>query len=140
MKTESRQKPDSSRRSASPQPEKPKELYLKIPYHILNIPEIGLPEKVLLAHFYSFGKKGCWQSNATLAKMFMTTRRTIGRWIGNIQKTGKIRQNVRKVTTGLSGSARIRMLLQRSKSTAIPDKTGPLHLDRNVQPPRTIMV
>ncbi len=65
--------------------EKPKEFYLKIPYHILNITEIGLPEKVLLAHFYSFGKKGCWQSNATLAKMFMTTPRTIQRWLANIE-------------------------------------------------------
>jgi len=36
---------------------KPKELYLKIPYHILNIPGLGLCEKVLLAHIYSFGEK-----------------------------------------------------------------------------------
>lgn len=28
----------------------PKELYLKIPYHILNISGINLCEKVLLAH------------------------------------------------------------------------------------------
>ena len=46
------------------------ERYLKIPYHILNIAELGLSEKVLLAHIYSFGDKGCWQSNATLADIF----------------------------------------------------------------------
>jgi len=38
---------------------KPKERYLKIPYHILNIKRLGLSEKVLLAHIYSFGEKGC---------------------------------------------------------------------------------
>jgi len=40
---------------------KPKELYLKIPYHILNITDVNLCEKVILAHIYSFGEKGCWQ-------------------------------------------------------------------------------
>jgi len=29
---------------------RPTELYLKVPYHILNIPGLGLCEKVLLAH------------------------------------------------------------------------------------------
>jgi hypothetical protein len=38
-----------------------KELYLKVPYHILNIPSLGLCEKALLAHIYSFGEKGCCQ-------------------------------------------------------------------------------
>jgi hypothetical protein len=35
-----------------------KERYLKVPYHILNLTSIGLCEKLLLAHFYSFGEKG----------------------------------------------------------------------------------
>jgi hypothetical protein len=39
----------------------PKELYLNVPYQILNIPDLSLCEKVLLAHIYSFGEKGCWQ-------------------------------------------------------------------------------
>ena len=60
------------------------EPYLKIPGHILNIPEIGLCEKVLLAHIYSFGAKGCWQSNQTLAEIFMTNTRTIRRWVNKI--------------------------------------------------------
>ena len=44
-----------------------KERYLKIPYHILNLPGLGLSEKVLLAHIHSYGAKRCWESNATLA-------------------------------------------------------------------------
>ena len=63
-----------------------KELYLKIPYHILNLQGIGLSEKVLLAHIYSFGVKGCWQSNATLAEIFMTSPCTVSRWVANIRK------------------------------------------------------
>jgi len=62
------------------------ELYLKVPYKILNISGISLAEKLLLAHIYSFGAKGCWQSNKTLAEMFMTRDRTIRRWINNISK------------------------------------------------------
>jgi len=68
----------------------PKELYLKIPYHILNIPSLGLPEKVLLAHIYSFGEKGCWQSNATLGKMFFVDGRTISRWLARLKKNALV--------------------------------------------------
>jgi hypothetical protein len=39
---------------------------------------------VLLAHIYSFGQKGCWQSNDTLAKIFMISPRTIKRWLAKI--------------------------------------------------------
>lgn len=62
-----------------------KEHYLKMPYHILNLPALELSEKVLLAHIYSFGEKGCWQSNETLAKMFMTSQRTISRYIAKLK-------------------------------------------------------
>jgi hypothetical protein len=57
------------------------EPYLKIPNHILGLTGLGLSEKVLLAHVYSFGAKGCWQSNATLARIFHTSDRTISRWL-----------------------------------------------------------
>jgi len=69
---------------------KPQEHYLKIPYGILNMREIGQAEKLLLAHIHSFGTKGCWQSNATLGKMFFATPRTITSWIGNLKKVGCI--------------------------------------------------
>jgi len=68
----------------------PTELYLKIPYHILNIPGLGLCEKVLLANIYSFGEKGCWQSNATLGAMFFVEGRTISRWLAQLKKNGLV--------------------------------------------------
>ena len=67
-----------------------KERYLKIPNHILNLCGISLAEKVLLAHFYSFGPKGCWQSNATLREMFMTSPSSISRSIAALKKAGLI--------------------------------------------------
>ena len=62
-----------------------KEPYLKIPAHILNLSQISLCEKALLAHIYSFGAKGCWQSNETLAEIFMVSADTISRWIAKIK-------------------------------------------------------
>ncbi len=62
-----------------------KELYLKVPYHILNIPKLKPSEKMLLAHIYSFGSKGCWQSNETLAEMFMTSKSNISRKLKKIR-------------------------------------------------------
>jgi hypothetical protein len=64
---------------------KPVELYLKIPDRILGIRDLAPGEKMLLAHIYSFGVKGCWQSNQTLAKTFMTSPRAIQRWLAGIK-------------------------------------------------------
>jgi len=63
-----------------------KERYLKIPCHILNIPHLGLCEKVLFAHIYSFGEKGRWQSNETLGEIFMVSPCTVSRWLGRIKQ------------------------------------------------------
>ncbi len=43
-----------------------------------------------MAHIYSFGEKGCWQSNATLAKIFFVKERTISRWVRMLKKAGLI--------------------------------------------------
>jgi hypothetical protein len=59
--------------------------YLKIPYHILNIPGLKPSQKQLLAHIYGFGARGCWQSNRTLAKIFMVSPCTISRWLKDIK-------------------------------------------------------
>lgn len=67
-----------------------KEQYLKVPYHILNIAGLGLCEKMLLAHIYSFGAKGCWQSNQTLGAIFFVGQRTISRWLGEAKKHGHV--------------------------------------------------
>ena len=63
-----------------------KEPYLAIPAHILNLTGIGIPEKVLLAHIYSFGAKGCYQSNKTLAEILMVSERTIIRYLQPIRR------------------------------------------------------
>jgi hypothetical protein len=63
-----------------------KQFYLKIPYEILNLPGLDLCEKVLLAHIYSFGAKGCWQSNETLGAILHVSGRTIQRWLNNITR------------------------------------------------------
>ena len=62
------------------------ERYLKLPYPILNLRDIDLRQKVLLAHIYSFGRKGCYQSNKTLAEIFMVSPDTISRWIAGVRK------------------------------------------------------
>lgn len=74
----------AEKKSKTAEKAKPKEPYLKVPYHILNIRDLGFAEKMLLAHIYSFGEKGCWQSNETLAKIFMTKPRTVRRWLAKI--------------------------------------------------------
>jgi len=69
---------------------KKKENYLNMPDHIRNIPRLGFGEKELLAHIYSFGRKGCWQSNEILGKMFFRKSRTMTNWIANLKKGGHI--------------------------------------------------
>ncbi len=59
---------------------------LWLPNVILNLFDIDDSCKLLLAHFYSFGEKGCYQSNKTLAQIFMATARTITRRISRLEK------------------------------------------------------
>ena len=69
---------------------KPVENYLWITNHILNIHGLRPGPKLLLAHIYSFGVKGCWQKNDTLGKMFFRSTRTISIWIAALKKGGHI--------------------------------------------------
>jgi len=62
-----------------------KEPYLKIPAHILNLGQIGSGEKILLAHIHSFGVRSCWQSNQTLAQIYMVSVPTICRRLNRIK-------------------------------------------------------
>jgi hypothetical protein len=57
---------------------------------IMNNRTLNDSEKMLLAHFDSFGAKGCYQANGTLAEIFMTKPRTIRRRIAKINKAGLI--------------------------------------------------
>jgi hypothetical protein len=61
------------------------EPYLKIPDHILSIRDLGPGEKMLLAHIRSFGAKGCWQSNQTLAEILVVSVPMIRRWLQAIK-------------------------------------------------------
>jgi hypothetical protein len=57
---------------------------------ILNIRSLDDSEKMLLAHFDSFDAKGCYQSNGTLAKIFLSNPRTIRRRIAKIKMAGLV--------------------------------------------------
>ncbi|MCP4614104.1 MAG: helix-turn-helix domain-containing protein [Planctomycetes bacterium] len=67
--------------------EKPKkEGGLWIPNRIRSISRsvLGDSEKMLLAEIYSFGDKGFYKSNETIAKEYMASERTVSRWVTRI--------------------------------------------------------
>ena len=84
--------------------EKAREKYLHVPQHIMKITELSMAEKALLAHIYSFGKKGCWQSNKTLGKLFDVNPRTIKRRLTRIRKFVYVRSPHSRLRTFLAKS------------------------------------
>lgn len=67
--------------------EKPKkEGGVWIPNRIRSISRsvLGDSEKMLLADIYSFGDKGFYKSNETIAKEYMASERTVSRWVARI--------------------------------------------------------
>jgi hypothetical protein len=106
-----------------------KEPYLKMPAHILNLPQIGLCEKVLLAHIYSFGEKGCWQSNETLAEIFMTNTRTIRRWISRIRNFIYVR-NPKGYYRTLWAKSHPEVKTYVDKAGQVPGQKAPLDMDK----------
>jgi hypothetical protein len=107
-----------------------KEPYLKMPAHILNLPQIGLCKKVLLAHIYSFGSKGCWQSNATLAEIFMTNTRTIRRWISRIRNFIHVR-NPKGYYRTLWAKSHSEVRTYVDKTGQVPGHKARLYMDKN---------
>ena len=83
---------------------KSRKKYLHIPQHIMEITELNEGEKLLLAHIYSFGAKGCWQSNKTLGKIFNVVPRTIKRRLAQIRKFVYIRSPHSRLRTFLAKS------------------------------------
>jgi len=116
-----------------------KEHYLKIPSHILNLRDISLPEKVLLAHIYSFGIKDCYQSNATLAKIFMTSATTISRWIAKIHKfiyTKNPKGYYRTLWAKSHPEVQTTVeLWYRGQKIPKPGKKPPVHFSKNAKDP-----
>ena len=84
--------------------ERAKQKYLHVPQHIMEIRELSTAEKLLLAHIYSFGKKGCWQSNQTLGKLFDVAPRTIKRRLARIRKFVYVRSPRSRLRTFLAKS------------------------------------
>ncbi len=66
------------------------ERYLKVPNRIMNMLDLNLPTRLLLAHIDSFGRDGCWANNETLAKIFDVTTRTITERVSQLKKTRRI--------------------------------------------------
>jgi len=64
--------------------------FLKVPYIILVRPDITANEKLLLAHIWSYGTKGCWESNETIGRMFGVTPRQVTTWIGHLKKADSL--------------------------------------------------
>ncbi len=64
--------------------------FLKVPYTILVRPDISANEKLLLAHIWSYGTKGCWESNDTIGRMFGVTPRQVTTWIGHLKKADSL--------------------------------------------------
>ncbi len=69
---------------------KPDEKFLIIPYCILNLPGLSLPEKCLLARIHSFKAKGCYESNQRLAEVFMVSVPTVKRWMQKVLRSGQV--------------------------------------------------
>ena len=62
------------------------ERYLKVPFHILNHPGLNDGERWLLAWLYSFGGRGCWQSNEQLSEVLYANPRSITRRIAKLDR------------------------------------------------------
>ena len=112
---------------------KTKERYLAIPYHILNLSGIALAQKVLLSHIYSFAAKGCWQSNETLAKIFMVNPFTISRWLSSIRKYLMVK-NPKGYSRTMWASSHPDVKL--ASSAHKTDKHNPVRLNKFVKEPQ----
>ena len=66
------------------------EQYLRMPFCILHRADLSGDEKILLSHIWSFGTKGCWQSNDTLGEMFFASVRTISIRIKRLKAAGQL--------------------------------------------------
>jgi hypothetical protein len=65
--------------------------YIKIPAEIYRLPVRGLYEVSILALIVNFGKQGLRLSNAKIAEIFSTPKRTVERAISDLKKQGYIR-------------------------------------------------
>ena len=67
---------------------KSRNLGLWIPQGIVNMRMLTGDEKLLYAYVYSFGERGCWQTDEQIAKALGRSDRTIRRYLANCKKAG----------------------------------------------------
>lgn len=67
---------------------KSRKLGLWIPEGILNMSILSGDEKILYAYIYSFGERGCWQTDEQIGKYFGRSIRTVQRYQRNCKKAG----------------------------------------------------
>jgi hypothetical protein len=64
------------------------ERFLAVVYSVLARSDINDSEKLLLAHIWSYGAKGCWETNETMATMFNVTPRQVTTRVGRLKNAG----------------------------------------------------
>ena len=64
------------------------ERFLAVVYSVLARTDINDSEKLQLAHIWSYGATGCWETNETMARMFNVTARQVTTRIGRLKKVG----------------------------------------------------
>ncbi len=67
---------------------KPRKLGLWIPHKILKMPFLSSDEKQYYAYVYSFGGRGCWQTDMQIGKALGCSIRTIQRYQTSCKKAG----------------------------------------------------
>ena len=67
---------------------KSRKLGLWIPQRILKMSFLSGDDKLFYAYVYSFGERGCWQTDEQIGKAFGRSERTIQRYQANCKKAG----------------------------------------------------
>jgi hypothetical protein len=63
-------------------------LGLWVPVKILKMPFLSGDEKLFYAHVFSFGERGCWQTDEQIGKALGRSERSIQRYKANCRKAG----------------------------------------------------
>ena len=67
---------------------KPRKLGLWVPLGILKMSFLAAEDKLFYAYVYSFGARGCWQTDEQIGESFGRCERTIQRYKTNCKKAG----------------------------------------------------
>lgn len=70
---------------------KSRKIGLWVPQRILKMSFLSGDDKLFYAYVYSFGERGCWQTDEQIGKAFGRSERTIQRYQANCKKAGLFR-------------------------------------------------